>query len=75
MGVDQQNKNIGVNVYTEHLHKTLADIINFNINQALYLFREALLGYQAIFCKFSAVSIHKSYIGLNVEGKLKVWLS
>jgi hypothetical protein len=66
---------INVNVFTEHFEKVLADMINLTLSEAIYVLIECLHAYEELFSKFSAVSINKFLIGLNAQGRLKVWIN
>lgn len=39
------------------------------------MLRECLLAYQELLGRMLAVTINKFYVGLNSEGKVKVWVN
>jgi hypothetical protein len=50
-------------------------MINLTLNETIYILKECLIGFQELFHKLPAVTVNKFVIGLNQEGKLKIWIN
>lgn len=63
-------------VQLETIIKSIDNLTNIDISQAVYIIREALLGIQTLTVKYHVqFDISKWLIGINNKGQVKVWMS
>jgi hypothetical protein len=62
-------------VYIEHCPLKLNKIHDMNINQSLYMLKEAILGFERLCSRFGPFKVTSNMIGVNERGLCKVWLN
>lgn len=62
-------------VYIQHIPVRLTDITDIPVSDSLYMAQGALKGFQKLYTLFGGFSIGEECIGIDREGKLRVWVN
>lgn len=62
-------------VKTEHIPYRLSEISNISFTEAVYILKEALIGFRAIADFCGPIRVTDEMIGFTPEHKVKVWLN
>lgn len=62
-------------VYLERMHFRLLELIDIPLEEGLYIIESALEGYEKMFSKTGYFEVSSDMIGINNEGKVKVWIN
>lgn len=60
-------------VFTERIPKLLSEMLTISFIDYLYILRESLIGFQAIVERFGYIHVQDRMIGINSQGKVRVW--
>lgn len=64
-----------IKVKTEYIPYRLSELQNISFPEAIYILREALIGYRAITDFCGVARINDEMIGFTPEHKVKVWIN
>jgi hypothetical protein len=62
-------------VFTERIPLRLCDLQHLPLKYSIYIIKEALVGFKAIFSHFGYVPINDNLIGFNAESRVRVWVN
>jgi hypothetical protein len=66
---------LSANVYLERIHFRLYDLLQIPVEEGLFMIDCALDGYNAMFCKTGYFEVSSDMIGVNKQGRVKVWFN
>lgn len=70
-----QQQAVAYRVKTERIIARLAELKDLGFEQGLFIFREALKGYQTILKLKGPVNVTDRMVGVSQQGRVKVWVS
>lgn len=62
-------------VFTERIQLRLRDLQHLSLRYAIYIIKEAVVGFKAILSHFGYMPINDNLIGFNCSSKVRVWVN